>query len=164
VPTGYGYVLPDQNGWSRALHFQTAWILVFSGVWYWVAGAVTSHFRRRLLPSASALAPSSLLGTVKSPLRFRPAGTAGVYNPLQQIAYLAVIFGAFPLIIWTGLAMSPAVTSAFPFLVEVLGGHQSARTLHFVATVLLSGFVLGHVLLVWRAGFRERMRGMITGG
>ena len=74
-----------------------------------------------------------------------------------------MIFGAFPLMIWTGLAMSPAVTSAFPFFVNVLGGHQSARTLHFTGTLFLALFVIVHILMVCLAGFRNSMRGMITG-
>jgi thiosulfate reductase cytochrome b subunit len=74
-----------------------------------------------------------------------------------------VIFVVFPLMIWTGLAMSPAVTSAFPFTVTVFGGQQSARTLHFFATVFLVLFLVVHVVEVWRAGFRKRMRPMLTG-
>jgi thiosulfate reductase cytochrome b subunit len=65
--------------------------------------------------------------------------------------------------IWTGLAMSPAFTSAFPATVSVLGGQQSARTLHFFGTVFLVLFLLVHIAMVWRAGFRSRMRAMITG-
>ncbi len=141
VPTGYGYVLPDQNGWSRYLHFQSAWVVVLTGALYFCYGMVTKHFRRNLLPSG--------------------IGTA--YNKLQRITYLFVIFGLFPLVIWTGLAMSPAVTSAFPPVVTLLGGQQSARTIHFFVSVLLVIFLVGHVSMVVRAGFRERMRGMITG-
>ena len=85
------------------------------------------------------------------------------YNVLQRLTYLTVVFGAFPLMIWTGLAMSPAVTSAWPFLVDVLGGHQTARTLHFLDTVFLVLFLAVHVLMVCVAGFRKRMRGMIIG-
>jgi thiosulfate reductase cytochrome b subunit len=163
VPTGYGYVLPDQNGWSRYLHFQTAWILVATGLWYVIGGAFSGHFRRNLLPSAADLSPAALSKTIVNQLRFKPGGSVHTYNPLQRIAYLFVIFVAFPFMIWTGLAMSPAVTSAFPFLVNVLGGHQSARTLHFFDTLFLMLFVLVHVLMVYIAGFRDRMRGMIAG-
>jgi thiosulfate reductase cytochrome b subunit len=93
----------------------------------------------------------------------KPPGDEHAYNPLQRLAYLFVVFGAFPLMIWTGLAMSPAFTSVFPIVVNVLGGHQSARTLHFFDTLFLVSFVLAHVLMVYRAGFRKRMRGMIVG-
>src|SRR5271168_4732142 len=60
VPTGYGYVLPDQNGWSRYLHFQTAWIVVATGLWYVIFGLLSGHFRKNLLPSAADLSPRAL--------------------------------------------------------------------------------------------------------
>jgi thiosulfate reductase cytochrome b subunit len=164
VPTGYGYVLPDQNGWSRYLHFQTAWILVAIGLWYVIYGLVSGHFRRNLVPSGADLSGGALAKALGKHLRLKPPKADLTYNPLQRLAYLFVVFVAFPLMIWTGLAMSPAVTSAFPFLVNVLGGHQSARTLHFFDTLFLMLFLLVHVLMVCLSGFRKRMRGMIMGG
>ena len=163
VQTGYGYVLPDQNGWSRSLHFQTAWLVVATGLWYVVSGLLSGHFRRNLMPSAADLSPGALFKIVGNHLRFRLARNEQDYNALQRIAYLLVIFAAFPFRIWTGLAMSPAATSAFPSLVNILGGHQSARTLHFVDTLFLGLFVTVHILMIYLAGFRDRMRGMITG-
>jgi thiosulfate reductase cytochrome b subunit len=82
---------------------------------------------------------------------------------LQRLTYLLVIFVLFPLVIWTGLAMSPAIASACPAAVAVLGGQQSARTLHFFVSVLLVLFLLVHVVMVCLSGFRNRMRAMITG-
>jgi thiosulfate reductase cytochrome b subunit len=82
---------------------------------------------------------------------------------LQRIAYSVVIFVLFPLIIWTGLDMSPAFTSVFPGAVTILGGRQAARTIHFVVTILLVSFLIVHVLMIFLAGFRERMGAMITG-
>jgi thiosulfate reductase cytochrome b subunit len=82
---------------------------------------------------------------------------------LQRVTYLTVIFLLFPLVVWTGLAMSPAISSAFPSAVTILGGQQSARTIHFFISVLLLVFVVVHVVMVWRAGFRSRMRAMVTG-
>ena len=161
VPTGYGYVLPDQNGWSRYLHFQSAWMVAPVGLWYLLHGLRSGHFRRNIVPSASDRSVRALARHLFQHLRFGPVSREPTYNPLQRITYLAVIFGAFPLMIWTGLAMSPAVTSALPFLVEVLGGHQSARTIHFIDTLLLMLFLLVHVIMVIRAGFRQRMRAMI---
>ena len=165
VPTGYGFVLPDQNGWSRSLHFQSAWILIFTGLLYVLFGLVTRHFGRNLLPARADLSPRALWKSLVDHLPFKRQDPADdwSYNVLQRIAYVVVIFVAFPLMIWTGLAMSPAVTSAFPFTVTVFGGQQSARTLHFFATVFLVLFLLVHVVEVWRAGFRSRMRPMLTG-
>ena len=82
---------------------------------------------------------------------------------LQRLTYLLVIFLLFPLVIWTGLAMSPAVASAIPAAVTVLGGQQSARTIHFFVSGFLVLFLLVHVLMVCLAGFRNRVRAMITG-
>jgi thiosulfate reductase cytochrome b subunit len=98
-------------------------------------------------------------------LRFRPASgeEAWSYNVLQRLSYLLVIFVLFPLVIWTGLAMSPAIASVFPAAVAVLGGQQSARTIHFFVSVLLVLFLLVHVVMVCLTGFRSRMRAMITG-
>jgi thiosulfate reductase cytochrome b subunit len=88
---------------------------------------------------------------------------AGSYNLLQRLSYLVVIFVLFPLMIWTGLAMSPAFTAAFPASVDLLGGRQSARTLHFLVAVSLLLFFLVHVGMVWWVGFRSHTRAMITG-
>ena len=82
---------------------------------------------------------------------------------LQRLTYLLVIFVLFPLVIWTGLAMSPAIASVFPAAVAVLGGQQSARTMHFFVSVFLVLFLLVHVVMVCLAGFRNRVRAMITG-
>jgi thiosulfate reductase cytochrome b subunit len=165
VPTGYGYVLPDQNGWSRYLHFQSAWLVVLTGLVYVTAGFLTGHFRKNLLPRGEEVSWRALGRTIASHLRFErlsPA-EAWTYNLLQRLSYLFVIFILFPMIIWTGLAMSPAFTSAFPESVNLLGGRQSARTLHFFVASSLLLFLLVHVGMVWFAGFRSRMRTMITG-
>src|ERR1700757_2469489 len=73
VPTGYGYVLPDQNGWSRYLHFQSAWVAVFTGLLYVVFGFINGHFRRNLLPARADLAPKALASAIAQHLRSRPA-------------------------------------------------------------------------------------------
>jgi thiosulfate reductase cytochrome b subunit len=145
VKTGYSYVLPDQNGWSRSLHFQTAWIVVITGLLYVGYSLWSGHLRRSLLPRRPA------------------ADDIWPYNALQRSTYLLIIYGVFPVMIWTGLAMSPTITAAFPFLVEAAGGQQSARTIHFFATIALVVFFAGHVLMVILAGFWGRVGAMITG-
>jgi thiosulfate reductase cytochrome b subunit len=157
VPTGYKFVLPDQNGWSRYLHFQAAWIAVLTGLLYFLYGLFTGHFQKNLLPSDLSW------NEVTSHLK-RPSDTdAGSYNVLQRIVYLTVIFGLFPLMIWTGLAMSPAIASVFPWAVAALGGQESARTIHFFVTLLLTLFLVIHIVMICIAGFKNRMRAMITG-
>ena len=164
VPTGYG-VLPDQNGWSRYLHFQTAWVLVLTGLLYAISGLFNGHFGKNMVPKRGDLSWRSLSKSIASHLRFeRPSqAEAWSYNVLQRLSYLLVVFVLFPFVIWTGLAMSPAFVSAVPAAVNLLGGQQSARTLHFFVSVALVLFLLVHVGMVWFAGFKSRMRAMITG-
>jgi thiosulfate reductase cytochrome b subunit len=140
-------------------------VLVLTGLLYGLFGLLTGHFWRDLLPARTALSWSTLTGRLANHLRLRPppAAEAWSYNPLQRLSYLCVIFCLFPLIVWSGLAMSPAVASAFPAAVSVLGGQQSARTIHFFVTLLLVLFRLVHIAMVYLAGFRNRMRAMITG-
>jgi thiosulfate reductase cytochrome b subunit len=118
-----------------------------------------------LLPPASDLASGAISKVIANHLRFKPPDEAEArsYNVLQRLTYLAVIFVLFPLMIWTGLAMSPAIVSAFPAAMTVFGGQQSARTIHFFGTVILVLFLLVHIVMVCRAGFRNRMGAMITG-
>jgi len=165
VPTGYGYVLPDQNGWSRYLHFQAAWLAIATGLFYVLFGIFSGHFRRNLLPVASDLSLKAIGRCFIRRLGLaRPrAEEAWSYNLLQRLTYLLVIFVLFPLMIWTGLAMSFGFTAAFPATARLLGGHQTARTLHFLTTILLVLFLLVHILMIVVAGFGQRMRAMITG-
>jgi thiosulfate reductase cytochrome b subunit len=165
VPTGYGTVLPDQNGWSRYLHFQTAWLAVLTGLLYILSCLFTGHLRKDLLPDRADLSWRAFSAAIANHVRFKRPGAeeAWSYNLLQRLTYLCVIFVLFPLIIWTGLAMSPAVASVFPSAVSVLGGQQSARTIHFFVTVVLVLFLLVHITMICLAGFRNRMRAMITG-
>jgi thiosulfate reductase cytochrome b subunit len=164
VNTGYPYVLPDQNGWSRSLHFEAAWVIILTGLVYVISGVVRKHFRRNLLPEPG-FHWRALAQDAGRHLRFRRPDKAEAwsYNPLQRITYLAVIFFLFPLAIWTGLAMSPAVLSVLPILATACGGQQSARTIHFFVSLLIVLFLAIHIVMVCRAGFKSRMRAMLTG-
>lgn len=165
VPTGYGYVMPDQNGWSRYLHFQAAWAVVLTGLVYVLASLWTAHFRKNLFPPAGQRTWRSFWEVIAKYLRRAPSDEAEAYsyNVVQRTAYLTVIFVLFPLVIWTGLALSPAFNSAVPAAVNALGGRQSARTLHFVVSGLLLLFLVVHVTMIVLAGFWSRVRAMITG-
>ena len=165
VPTGYNYVMPDQNGWSRALHFQAAWLLALTGLIYGIAGFWTGHFRKNLVPDRSQRTWSAFRGVMRKTFRRGPPDSteAQSYNAVQRATYLIVIFVLFPMVIWTGLAMSPAFTGAFPWTVIALGGRQSARTLHFFLSGALLLFLVVHFAMVYLAGFKSRTRAMITG-
>jgi thiosulfate reductase cytochrome b subunit len=159
------FMLGGPSGWGRYLHFESAWLCVGNGLLYLASGFVSRHFRKNLAPARADLNWGSVRQELGRHLRFErpPAASALRYNVLQRITYLGVIFVLFPLLLWTGLAMSPALTSVFPVLVTTLGGHQCARTIHFFGTIALLLFVLVHVAMVWRAGFRPRVGAMLTG-
>jgi hypothetical protein len=140
------YDIFNQNGWGRSLHFLGAWVLVIPGLIYLLAGIVGGHFRSHILPGGPGLTPGG-----------------PNYNALQKATYSFVIFVASPLIVLTGLTMSPAVTAAFPFLLNLFGGQQSARTIHFFTFAVLVLFVFGHVVMVIKSGFMRQMRSMTIG-
>ena len=157
------YVGP--SSWGRNLHFLSAWICVLNGLLYAISGLLSQHFRKNLLPARSDLSGRSISGIVSDHLRLkRPSEEESLtYNILQRLAYLTVVFLFFPLMIWTGLAMSPSITSVFPILVTALHGQQSARTIHFFIANFLVLFLLVHIAMVCLAGFTKRVRAMITG-
>jgi len=165
VPTGYNYVMPDQNGWSRYLHFEAAWVLVLTGLVYVSVGLLNSHFRKNVFPAPADRKWSAFAKVFAKTFRRAPPDPAEsrAYNVVQRISYLVVIFILFPLVIWTGLALSPAFDSAVPAAVNLLGGRQSARTLHFFVSDLLVLFLIVHVAMIILAGFWSRMRAMTTG-
>jgi len=153
------------RGPGRYLHFLSAWILVVTGLVYVVIGILTHHFRKHLLPEESQLRWDAIRQVVSDHVHLKrpPKEEAVTYNLLQRVGYLAVIFGLVPLMIWTGLAMSPGITSVFPAVVSTLGGHQAARTIHFFVAVSLVVFLMVHISMVCLAGFRRRVISMITG-
>lgn len=164
VPTSYGYVLPDENGWGRNLHFEAAWVLVLAGLVYGIFGLWSGHFRKNLIPERGDWTWRAYRDRIaKYTHREKDRAEEVTYNVLQRTAYLVVIFVLFPLIIWTGLAMSPSFTSAFPATAELLGGRQSARTIHFFVSWLLLLFLFVHITMVARSGFWSHTRAMITG-
>jgi len=159
------YDILNQNSWGRSLHFLAAWFLLATGAAYVVAGVVTGHFRRHLLPRARELAPrflwQDLIGHLRSPVSTTSAGPP--YGLLQKCAYCVVVFVALPLMLVTGLAMSPAIAAAYPFLPDLFGGAQSARTIHFFVFVALLVFLVVHLVMVIMSGFRRQMRAMTFG-
>jgi thiosulfate reductase cytochrome b subunit len=156
----------NKNGWGRSLHFLAAWFLVGNGLVYLVVGIFTGHFHRHILPRLAELTPNVVWRDVRDHLRMQiRAATGGPqYGLIQKCSYFAVVFIAVPLIILSGLAMSPAITAGYPILLRVFGGYQSARTIHFFAFVLLMFFLLVHVVMIVKSGFKRQMRGMTIGG
>jgi thiosulfate reductase cytochrome b subunit len=148
---------------GRRWHFFFAWLFVLNGLAYLIYAAWSGHVRRDLAPTRSQL--RHIGQSVWEHVRFHfPKGDeAKSYNVLQKLAYLAVIFGLLPLIVLTGLTMSPAMNAAFPFMLDVFGGRQSARTIHFLCATGITLFVVVHLVMVVATGTWNNIRSMITG-
>ncbi len=148
---------------GRHWHFFFAWLFVLNGVAYVLYGLLSGHLRRDMLPTRAELA--NIGRSIKDHVLFRhPGGEAAKrYNVLQSLAYLVVIFGLLPLVIVAGLAMSPRLAAVWPGWVDLLGGRQSARTLHFLAASGLLLFVCVHVFEVLISGVWNQLRSMVTG-
>jgi thiosulfate reductase cytochrome b subunit len=150
---------------ARSWHFLFAWLLVVPGLLYWLWSFLNRHVQRDLAPSRAELAPRHVWRDIKDHARLRfPTGAAALrYNILQKVSYLAVLFLLLPLVVLTGLAMSPAMDAAWPWLVDLFGGRQSARSIHFIAAMLLAAFILVHLVMVVLAGPFNEIRSMVTG-
>lgn len=161
----YGIEIWGNSNWGRNTHFLFAWIFVINGLAYLSVGLVRRHFRERFLPSRNELTRRAILTDVREHMRLRMPSDAGShgYNVLQKLSYLAVVFVLCPLMLLTGLTMSPAVVSAFPWLIDLFGGRQSARTLHFIGMALLVLFVVVHLVQVVRMGPWKALLGMTFG-
>lgn len=148
---------------GRTWHFFFAWLFVLNGLAYLTYAFVGRHVQRDLLPGVPEL--RHIGRTIWEHVRFRfPKGEeARHYNVLQKLAYLGVVFVLGPLVVLTGLSMSPTIDAAFPWLPELFGGRQSARTIHFVCAVGFVGFFLIHVFMVLVSGVWNNIRSMITG-
>jgi len=150
---------------ARRWHLTTAWFLALGTIGFGLWSIANGHMVRDLLPTRRDLAPRSLGRTLWDHLRLRyPCGAEAVcYNVHQKLAYLGVTAGLIPAIILSGLTMSPWVTAAAPWLLDLFGGRQSARSVHFIAVALLVAFVLLHLALVLASGPLNGIRSMITG-
>ena len=158
-------VILEHTGWGRSLHFLAAWLLVLNGLLYLITSFVNGHVRKDLLPTRTQLRLGHIAQDIRDHLRLKHASgeAARQYNFLQKVAYLLVIFLLFPVMLLSGLTMSPAVASAHPWLFDLFDGRQSARTVHFISASLLFLFFLIHLAQVVLVGFRNEMRSMITG-
>ncbi len=168
VPSLFDLPLPMIIGpsvWNRPIHFFFAWFLFIGAVAYVIAGLATQHLKKDLVPAKADLGWRPILSVIWDHVRWKrtSADEAWTYNVVQRLTYLIVVFVLFPGIVWTGLAMSFAVMSVFPFMVTILGGHQSARTLHFVFASLLLIFFLVHMAMLCLVGFKAHVHAMITG-
>ena len=148
---------------GRRWHFLFAWIFVLNGLLYLLYGIVSGQLRFRLVPGRAQIRNLGAAIREHLLLRFPEGEEAKRYNVLQKLTYLVVVLVLLPLQVLAGLAMSPGMNTAAPLLLDLFGGRQSARTVHFVVANLLVLFVIVHVAMVLLSGFWNNMRGMVTG-
>ncbi len=150
---------------GRRWHFFFAWLFVINGLVYWLWGLIGGHVRRDLLPNRAQLKPSHILHEIitHAQLKFPKGDEARVYNVIQKFTYLSVVAVLLPTMVATGLSMSPGFNATVPWLTDVFGGRQSARTIHFISAGLIVTFLIVHVGLVLISGVWNNLRSMITG-
>lgn len=159
IPSSY-----DLAG-ARRWHLAFAWVLGLGLLFFMIRAFINRHAQRDLTPGLKELRPGHVWQEVKDHARLRfPTGEAALrYNILQKLSYFTIIFIMLPLIICSGLAMSPAMDAAWPWLVDMFGGRQSARSVHFIIAFLLVAFTIVHLVMVVLAGPINQVRSMITG-
>ena len=148
---------------GRRWHFFFAWAFVFNGLAYLVHSFATRHVQRDLIPTAAELKNIPTVIRDHARLKFPHGEEAKRYNALQQLSYVGVVFVLSPLTVLAGLTMSPGIDAAAPWLLDLFGGRQSARTVHFICAFTIVGFVLVHVIMVLVSGVWNNLRSMITG-
>ena len=148
---------------GRQWHLFFAWLFVVNGLLFAAYAFISRHVTRDLLPTGRDVRSIGKTITDHLTLRHPSGNEAKRYNVLQKLAYLGVIFGLAPLIVLTGLTMSPTLDAAFPWLMTIFGGRQSARTIHFIACFSFVTFIVIHVGQVILTGFFNNIRSMITG-
>ena len=159
VTLPHGVYLSDARTW----HFFWAWIFALNGLLYLVSGLINRHLLKDVVPH-----PKDFKGLWRdvvdhARLRFHKGWAATRYGPLQRIAYAGIAIIVLPTIVLTGMTMSPGLNAAFPFLLDLFGGRQSARSIHFICAMLAVGFIAVHLTMVLLSGPLNQVRGMITG-
>lgn len=159
IPSYYSLAL------ARRWHLLFALVLAFGLLAFMVWSLVNRHFQRDLRVRRGELRARALLADARAhlALRFHDPARPAAYNIFQKLSYAGVIFAILPVMIFTGLALSPGMTAAWPWLLDIFGGRQSARSIHFIAAALLTLFIIVHLALVILAGPLNEMRSMITG-
>jgi thiosulfate reductase cytochrome b subunit len=150
---------------SRHWHFFFAWLFVLNGLVYWLVGLGNGHIVKDIVPNKADVKPKNIWHEIATHARLKfPKGEeARHYNVLQKGAYLGVVLVLLPLMVLTGLCMSPGFDAAASWLVDFFGGRQSARTIHFLSAFAIVGFILLHIFMVVASGTWNNIRSMITG-
>ena len=150
---------------ARRWHLAFAWLLVVPLILFLITSLANRHVQRDLAPSRDEVKPSHVWHDIREHARLRfPTGDDALrYNILQKLSYVGVIFLLLPLMLLSGLALSPGMVAAWPWLLDVFGGRQSARSIHFICAMAILAFILVHLIMVVLAGPVNEIRSMITG-
>ena len=157
IPGDYSLAL------SRHWHLAFAWVLAFGLLFYFVRSLWNRHLQKDIALSVTEVAPSHLWADIKKHARLDFSESEARYNPLQKITYSLILFVVLPVVILTGLCMSPGFGGVTPWLTDLFGGRASARSIHFICAGAIAAFIVLHVVLVILAGPYNEMRSMITG-
>tara|TARA_R100000365_G_C2735970_1_gene65321 strand:- start:159 stop:824 length:666 start_codon:yes stop_codon:yes gene_type:complete len=149
---------------ARDWHILMAWPFALGLLFMWIAMMVNRHFKRDIVTKRREWRPSAIWRDVVEHLKLNFDHHEGKYNFLQKLAYGLALGVFLPMMIFTGISISPGMEPTFGWLVDLLGGRQSARSLHFIFAFAIAGFFIVHVLLVILSGPIRQMRDMITGG
>ena len=149
---------------ARDWHILMAWPFALGLLFMWIAMMINRHFKRDIVTKPREWRPSAIWRDVVEHLKLNFDHHEGKYNFLQKLAYGLVLGVFLPMMIFTGISISPGMEPTFGWLVDLLGGRQSARSLHFIFAFAIAGFFIVHVLLVILSGPIRQMRDMITGG
>lgn len=166
--------LPRWPGWmtipsfyslaiARNWHLAFAWVFAFGLLMYMAISLINGHFKRDMALNRTEVSSAHLIADFKKHARLDFHDPHGRYNPIQKLTYSLVLFVMLPVLILTGLTLSPAMDAAWPWLVDLFGGRQSARSIHFIMAAGIGAFIVVHLLLVLLAGPINEMRSMITG-
>ena len=157
IPGDYSLAL------SRHWHLAFAWVLAFGLLFYFIRSLWNRHLQKDIALSVTEVAPSHLWADIKKHARLDFSESEARYNPLQKITYSLILFVVLPVVILTGLCMSPGFGGVTPWLTDLFGGRASARSIHFICAGAIAAFIVLHVVLVILAGPYNEMRSMITG-
>jgi Ni/Fe-hydrogenase b-type cytochrome subunit len=157
IPSTYNLSL------ARLWHLGIAWVLAFGLLAYFARSLINGHFRKDMALSKAEVAPRHLWADIVKHAKLDFHSEDARYNPLQKIAYSAALFLFLPTLILTGLTLSPGIDAAWPWLLDLFGGRQSARSIHFLTAAATGGFIIVHLALVILAGPIHEIRSMLTG-
>jgi Ni/Fe-hydrogenase b-type cytochrome subunit len=159
IPSTYSLAI------ARHWHLFFALVLAFALLGFMIASLANRHFQQNFRLHAAELRPAHLRDDLKAhlDLRFHDPENPKAFNIFQKLSYIGILFVALPLLIFTGLALSPGMDAAWPLLIDIFGGRQSARSIHFIMMALVTGFILVHLTLVILADAVNEVRSMITG-